>query len=260
VIVGSLALLLTSYLFAIPDVIAFVLEKWVYIYNESMTYFSEMKFASISGIYFEYYYVFLLMAMVVLLLKFLESRQLIFMKILTITLSITVIISTLTLHRKANQKMVVFYDTGNSAFVDIFLGTTCYSNLVWPEDTSFAVKYNIIPNRKYSSFALVKTMQDLETLRIMGKNSLIRIGDKSIFFVEELGILALGNDDIIIDYIVLYVRSSDFIGHLDDYIFYRNIILDGSIQSTKATKIEELALKSATIHSVSRDGAFVINL
>jgi len=194
------------------------------------------------------------------LVKFLETRQLKFAKFFTIVILIIAVASTIEFMKNNRQKKLVIYDAGVPSYFDLFLDGQCYSNLVYPEDTSFLAKYNIVANRKYNCDNDAISIEKLKLRRRIGENSVIKIDETIFLFVKEDWNLENDNAKIKVDHLIIDHNSSNFLAKLNRSIDYNYLIMDGSISSTASEKIEENAQRGAKIHSISKAGAYVLNL
>ena len=260
VIVGSLLILLTSVLPGIPVGLAFLLENWIYFYNRFMTLLSNLTFTRIGDIYFKDYHVILLLCLVIFLTKLLETKRLIFMRYFTFSFLLLSGITFIDYIGKSNQKRVVFYDVAGKTYVDVFMGMYCYSSLDQNEEFNQDAVFNIIPNRKYHQIKETKSLKDFALARRIGENTFVKLGEITLLFLEDIESLSTNLEGLKIDYLVVNSESLKYLNLVTSNMHFSNLIIDGSVESSQALKVEDVLSKSHNVHSVSKDGALIISI
>lgn len=123
------------------------------------------------------------------------------------------------------------------------------------------IKYNVTPARKYH---LIERVQDLEGLGIargIGENTWIQMDGKTILLLQSLDGLPENLESLQIDYLVAGKKIQKKLPELLLGLQFEKLILDASISQADIDKImQEKGQKSMKIHSIQKDGAFVIRI
>jgi competence protein ComEC len=260
VIAGSLILLIISALPTIPAGVAYLLEHWVYFYNQFLTFLSGWTYTNIEDIYIRGYYVLILICLMILLTKFFEKKQLSYMRYFTFTLLFMAGITFYDHMGSSRQRKVIFYDVGDKCFIDVFIGSNCYSNIDQKEGVNSDVAFNVIPNRKYNRIAKVLSLDDCAQVRTIGENTLLKLGEKTLFLLRDSESLSATSQDLKIDYLVISKGSIKNLHRLTGLFQCNYLIFDGSIDDQVAANIKKNFNRSPVIHSVARDGAYIISI
>lgn len=260
VIVGSLLLFITSPFGFIPEIVAYLLEGWVYFYNLTMSYISKFESATIEGLYIKPYFVFLMIICVILIVRFLETRKLHFMRAFTFSIIFISGLAFFDFYQKSNQNLLAVYDVQGKSYNDIFVGLNCHTNIKTTDTSDFNVYFNVAPNRKYILIKKVDPLRNLGFSRSIGDNTLYYHGNTSILFLEDLRSFSKQSSEVFIDYLVISKNATQDIQLIKENFQFEMLILDASINIALVDTIEEKLGYSSNIHSVVKDGAYTVSI
>lgn len=260
VIVGSIGLFLTSFLPLIPSIIGYVLQIWISLYNTIMVYFSDFPFTVVEDIYLKPAHVFLLIISVFLLLRFTETKKLSYFRFFTLSILFLCVFVLYGQYHKINQSEIIFYDITGKNYFDVIIGENCYSNIQEPEgDVGDDIYFNILPNRRHHSISTVQDLANNELAKKIGNNWLIYLNNKSILVCNDFKSLAISNPELRFDYVVIGKSSVPNIEHISSSYHSKNLILNSTITNKLADAMENKTFVNSKIHSISNDGAYVID-
>jgi len=260
VIIGSLMILGTQSFGIIPKFIGNVLEGWVNFYNEIMSSVSRASFATIDEIYLKSHFVFLIFLLLIFLIMFIEEKKLYYFRIFTCFFVITAGLAFLNNYKNFHQKEIVLYDVQGKSYVDVFLGFDCFTNIKSNDITNDDIHFNITPNRMHHLISNTKSIDELITVTSFGENTLLYQNNISILFLEDPSSISRQSIEILIDYLVIGRKAARFLGKNPDFIQYKKLIMDATINEKTALSIESKIGNPSKIHSISKDGAFIISI
>lgn len=257
VIMGSLLLFSTSFLSLIPDFIGQELEAWVYFYNQIMLRISSLQVTAIDGLYLKQHFVFMIIACLVLIVGFIETRKLYLLRYFTFVLLLIAGVVLFDHYEKSRQKEIVFYDVQGKSYVDIFLGKECFSNV---PSTAHEISYNISPNRKHHLISSVNSINKSGVVRSIGGNRLLFHDKLSILFLEDIHNLYPNPIQVSLDYLVIGKNSIRDLEGMSELLEYKYLILDATISERQAKSIINRMNSVFTIFSIRKDGALAISI
>jgi len=260
VIIGSLMILGTQSFGIIPKFIGYVLEGWVNFYNEIMSSISRANFATIDDIFLKSHFVFLIFLLLIFLIRFIEENKLYYFRIFTFVFVLTAGLVFFNNYKNFHQKEIVFYDVQGKPYIDVFLGYDCFTNIKPNDTTNNDIQFNITPNRMYHQISNTKSFYELKTVTSFGKNTLLYQNNISIFFLEDPYSISEQSTQIQIDYLVIGEKAARFLGKNPAFIKYKKLIMDATINEKIALSIVNKIGKSSKIHSISKDGAYIISI
>ncbi len=258
---GSFTILATSFLGIIPNIIAQVLEWWIFIYNEIMLFISKLPFSLIPDLYLKPYHVFILLLLIVFASQFLNTKKLFFFRYFTIALFVLSGISLYDYYRNIKQEQIIFYHINDQCYYDFFEGKSCFTNIdTHQEGVEEDVYFNVQPYRKRHLIEQVKDIENLPYAKVMGKNTLIYFQNKSILILNDLISLSKQGKIVTIDYLVVGREAIKNLPGVMDILHFRHLILDNSIETKYYEKFLNELPNSAEIHSIQQEGAFIIGI
>jgi competence protein ComEC len=260
IVIGSLLLFMTSFIKPLVSVVAFVLERIVFIYNEIMVQISSWTIASIDDLSLKGIYVFLLLALTFLLVRFIELRRIRFFAAFTLLLVFTSIYIFIDHLSKATQKQVNVYAVKNCTYIDVFHGNTCYSNIKsLNEQEKRDTYYNVKPNRQHHQISVVKSLSELSNSGAIGKNPVFVLDGKSFLLLKEPISLLRMQSVVYFDFVIVGKSSLFLLNNILDRISVNHLIVDGSVSEFDLEKLT-LTKHVHKTHAVIQQGAFVISI
>ena len=258
---GSFAILATSFIDFVPNMIALILKWWIFAYNEIMFFISERSFSLIPNLYLKPYHVFLLLLLVVLGAQFLSTKKLLYFRYFTFALIILAGITLYDYQKNLRQEQIVFYYINEQCNYDIFIGRSCYTNIssdngVTNEDEYF----NVLPYRIQHLIEEVYNSQEFQCTKKIGNNRLIFIQNKSILILDDLNSLTKQEEMVSIDHLVVGKSMIKNLSESMDFLHFKQLILDNTITTDNYKKILDEVPTTVAIHSIRRDGAYVIGI
>jgi competence protein ComEC len=260
VIVASMILLISSWLPPISAGVAYLLEHWVYFYNQCLRFLSQWEFTNVDDLFIKGYQAVLLIVLTLMLTRFLMSKQLVFMRYFSYTLLLLAAVTFFDFQSTSRQQQIVFYDVGYQSYIDVFVGSHCYSTINSYMEHDQDVVFNVLPNRKYNRIEAVHPLREYSLARFIGKNSLLKFGDKTFLLLNDPGNISLGMKHDKIDYLVINRASLKNLDMAADLFKCSQLIIDGTIDSVTASRIDKVFEGCLELHSVARDGAIVISI
>jgi competence protein ComEC len=261
VVIGSLTIFSTSFLPYIPDLTGMLVEKWVFVYNEIMVFFSHLELTSIERLSLKGAHVFLIMMLVFALARFIEYRKLAVFRLFVMVLCLLAAIVLYDNYKLARQVELVVYATNHQRYVDVFFGNTCYTNVTKPDkEGQQAINYNIQPNRDYHLIQDLKSMNDLPSARSVGDNEILMLGNTSILFINNTHGLSAKLHGLQIDVLVIGRQGIQWLQGEANSFAINNIVLDDSLRSWEIDEISAIIPSEVRIHAIDRDGAFVLRI
>ncbi len=158
VMIGGLVLLVVSSLTPVAAILGKFLTAWIYSFNEILVFFTNLDFNAIEGLQLRLPVVFLLLALTASLVRFIETRELVFFRYVTLIFCFTLGFWIIDMIQTSNQRQVTFYSMRSGTTYDIFIGRTCYSN---SSNTVEDVAFNLSPNREYHRIREIKHLNKL---------------------------------------------------------------------------------------------------
>jgi competence protein ComEC len=261
VVIGSLTIFSTSFLPYIPELLGLLVEKWVFVYNEILVFFSQLELTSIEGLSLKGVVVLLTIILVFVLARFIELRKLTIFRQFTAVLSLLVAIVLYDNYVMSRQVELVVYATNHQRYVDVFVGNTCYSNISKPQNEEQRdVNFNIQPNRDFHLIRDLKSMNDLSSARSVGENELLVLGNTSILFINNTHGLSARLHGLQIDFLVVGKQEIRWLEDEAASLTFNNIVLDSSLGSSEIADIAAKLPSQVQIYSVDREGAFVLRI
>jgi hypothetical protein len=176
---------------------------------------------------------------------------------------VLVIASMLVLHERyqsSRQQKLIIYAVRDHFYLDFFRGNECYSNIEHSGSERSQIFYNVLPNRKYHQITSVKNIEELKTYSEIDKNQVLVVGGKSFLAVKDYQNLRITNGNVEVDYLVLDKNTVKHLDSIKENLNFKNVILDGSIKRWEIKKVTHQISSSKNIHSVHRDGAFILSI
>jgi competence protein ComEC len=260
VVVGSISIFLASPIPVISDILGWVLQYWIYGYNELLLFFSKLPFASLHDLSLKTHYVFLILALTFIGVRFIEVRRLFLFRLFTVVFGIISLLVFYEYFNKSVQYKLVVYSVPGRDYIDIFTGRTCYTNANAQNERSIRDAYfSLHPNRKYHLISEIKKLSAMRSSQQIGENTLLVANGKTmLIFQEPYSITALSGD-IQLDYLIVGKRSIPHLDFISQTLRYHMLILDATIDAGDCKKIEDSVLANK-IHHVLRDGALSISI
>ena len=179
---------------------------------------SSLQATAIEGLYLNPHFVFMIIACLVLIIGFIETRKLYLLRYFTFVLLIIAGVVLFDHYQKSRQKEIVFYDVQGKLYVDLFLGKACYSNV---PPTANEISYNISPNRKHHLISSASSMIESGVVRSIGGNRLLYHDDLSIFFLEDMRKISLKPIQVQLDYLVIGKSSINDLEPISELLEYK---------------------------------------
>ena len=260
VVAGSIGVFVTSSLPVVPDILGRILEYWICGYNEVLLFFSKLPFASLQDITLKSQYVFLIMTLTFLSVRFIESRKLYLFRTFTFVLCVFSMLVFYDYYAKSAQTKVVVYAVRGRDYLDIFSGRICFTNTNQQnEQTRQDTYFSISPNRKYHLIRDIKTLSDLPNAQQIGQNTLIALNGKTMLIFHEPYALNSKADNLHFDYLFIGKKSVPYLEYVSKVIRCDMLILDASVDANDFEKISN-QVQANKIHYTARDGAISIRI
>jgi competence protein ComEC len=261
VVIGSLSIFSTSFLPYIPELLGLMVEKWIFVYNEIMVFFSHLELTSIEGLSLKGVVVLFTIIVVFVLARFIELRKLTIFRFFTAALCLLAAIVLYDNYVMSRQVELVVYATNHQRYVDVFVGNTCYSNISKPQnEEQEAVNFNIQPNRDFHLIRDLNSLNDLSSARSVGENDLLMLDNTSILFINDTQGLSAKLHGLQIDCVVVGKQTIRWLEEDVDSFTFKNIVLDGSLPSWEIADITNKLPAGVQIYAVDREGAFVLRI
>jgi competence protein ComEC len=261
VVAGSIGVFVSSSLPVVPDILGRILEYWIFGYNEVLLFFSKLPFASLQNIALKPHYVFLIMALTFLIVRFIEDRKLYLFRIFTIVLCVFSILVFYDYYARSVQTRVVVYAVRGRDYIDIFSGRICFTNTNQQnERTRQDTYFSISPNRKYHLISDIKNFNNMPNAQQIGENTLMALNGKTMLIFHEPHTLTSNTESIHFDFLFLGERSIPYLEYISKVIRCDMLILDASIDANDFEKIANHPFQANKIHYTARDGAVCISI
>ncbi len=259
-IIGGLLILASSPISLASGFFGNILEGWVYIYNEILISISTLPVATVEDLYLKPSYVFLIIICVIFLSSFLFTKRFIFFRYFSVAIVFLSAIIFIDHYMRSQQREIVFYESNFKNYFDIFLGNDCYTNIISSnEKLKSQVRFSISPNRKYHLIENVHNLGELEMIKEIEENILIRWEGKSILILSKYPDNSINYAGISIDYLVIGKNLVQELSKLENLIKIKNLILDSTIDIKTSKMLLDLKHNSnMKIYSISMEGAYSI--
>jgi competence protein ComEC len=260
VIVGSLGIFITSALPFLPDILGKLLQGWIYVYNDIMQFLSNLSFTSIEDLTLKAPYVFLIMILVFLFIRFIETRKMALFRWFTVLFCILSVMVFYDFYDKSRQTRVVVYSVENRLFMDVFIGRTCYTNINTQNEKSlFEMIFNVFPNREYHLISEVRNLNLMDNAKKIGKNTLLILNGRRMLVFDDPFDLSSQVENVELDYLIIGRKSIPHLNFIAHSLRFKNLILDGTIHSADIDAIKN-HLKAPAIHSILQAGVLSISI
>lgn len=261
VVIGSLTIFSTSFLPYIPELLGLLVEKWVFVYNEILVFFSHLELTSIEGLSLKGVVVLLTFILVFALARFIEIRKLTVFRLFTTSLCLLAAIVLYDNYVMSRQIELVVYATNHQRYVDVFVGNTCYSNISKPlSEQQSEVNFNIQPNRNFHLIRDLKSMNDLSSARSVGENELLVLGNTSIIFINNTHGLSAKLHGLQIDFLVVGRQEIRWLEDEAASFTFKKVVLDSSLSSWEIVDITAKLPSEVQLYSIDKEGAFVLRI
>ena len=256
VVIGSLCLIVTSFIEPVPNLIGKLMEICISIYNEVMLFISSLEYTLIEDVHLKPYAVFLIFFSLLLIARFIVNYKLSNLKYLIIILFVLVASKFLDYGIRSSQSKIIFYDVPGKSYYDVYLGRKCYTNVKEGSDELF---YNVIPSRDFNLISEVNEIGECPFSKIIGDNLLIYFNGTSILLLADIDDLSKQSEDIIFNYVFINKSSRNFAPIILQKFKIDHIIFDASIRHATIEKIsKDIDLKINT-YSIAEQGALEIH-
>jgi len=245
VMIGGMALLAFSGFSPAASLLGKFISGWIGFYNDFMLLISKLSFTAIEELHLRVPMVFLLMVLVALLVRFIQTRQLVIFRFFTLILISTLVYAALDSYWTTSQIRVTFYSTRVGSVCDVFLGQTCYTTSNTSEDE---LNYSVLPNRQYYGIKEVKPLSKLASNKSAGSFDLFVLRGKSILFLKG-SFPTIAGLPLKVDYLILPDNTLNIPADLD---------YDVLVFNRASLKISEK--KASEIHVIKDQGAWYISL
>jgi competence protein ComEC len=260
VVIGSIGIFLMSPIPVLSDIIGQVLQYWVYGYNELMLYFSKLPFASLQNLSLKTSYVFLILVLTFIAIRFIEERRLFLFKVFTLIFCIFSLLVFYEYFNKSVQQRLVVYSVQGRDYIDVFAGRTCYTNVdALNERSRRDTHFSLDPNRKYHLISETKNLSAMSSARLIGENTLLVVNGKTMLMFREPYSLSPEVADVQFDYILIGKKSLAHLNFISQVLRCRTLILDATIDHNGFQKIKD-SFRANKIHHVIGDGALSISI
>ncbi len=261
-IIGGFLLIISSPLPFFATIIGYLIEKWIWMYNEILVFASSIPFALIENLYLKPTYVFLIICCVMLLLQFMFTRKFYFflyLSFLFFILSGSVIIDRAL---KSRQREIIFYHVNNKRHIDIYWGRNCFTNIKSNSvEIVKEVGYHITPSRNYHLIENVYALGELGIVKEFGANTLIHSNNTTILILNDLQSLTKNTTGIPVEYLIIGKEMISDLTEIKKMFKIRNLILDATVSSWYIEKVREKMTGSlCTIYAIKTEGALRINI
>ncbi len=245
VMIGGMALLVSSGFAPGAIILGKMLSVWIGLYNDIMLLFSKLPITAIEDLHLRLPMVFLLMVMVAFLIRFVQVRQLVIFRFFTIVLVFALAYSIMEFYWTTRQISVTCYSTRGGSVCDVFLGQTCYTTSNTREEE---LHYSVLPNRQYHGITTVKPMSALSRTNSKRNVELLFLQGKSLMFLK--GSLPPNTRlPLKVDVLVLTDKAITIPVNLD----YGTLVLNSA-----SRKMQEI--KAPKIHVIKDQGAWSLSL
>ncbi len=259
VVVGSLLIFSFSFLPFMAQIIGFVLEKWVNIYNDIMFNLSKFSATSIEGIYLKSIYVYLIILVLFLLIRFIETRKVQIFKLFTFGLILITIVVFVDHYRCAFQRKLFVYDLNDQICADIFIGNRCYTS-VQLDPFNPDVKYHLIPNRRFHLISETRSMDHFHGSRSIEGNQLIMLNNKTFLFLNNPPSLNISSELVEIDYLILGTTSWKYLDKITAGFNAKHLILHGNWRKFQLDFLKKNIWSKSRFHVIEHEGAFSFSI
>jgi len=255
VVVGSLLIFSFSFIPFLAHTIGFVLEQWVNIYNDIMFYLSKFSLTSVEGIYLKSIYVYLIILVIFLFARAIETQKVRVFKLFTSSLILITIVVFVDQYRCAFQKKLIVYDVNDRIYTDVFLGNRCYSN-VQLDSSHTDVNYHLLPNRRYHLISETRSMDHFHGSRSIEGNQLIMLKNTSFLFLTSPQSLNITSEMIEIDYLILGSTAIKYLDKIVQDFNPKNLIIHGNWKKFQLNDLKKSNWSESNFHVIEQDGAF----
>jgi len=181
VMIGGMVILVFSGFSPAASFLGKFISGWIGYYNDFMLLISKLSFTAIEELHLKLPMVFLLIILVALLVRFIQTRQLLIFRFFTLVLISTLVYAILDSYWTTRQIRVTYYSTRAGSVCDVFLGQTCYTTSNTSEDE---LNYSILPNRQYYGITEVRPLSKLSSNKSSDSFDLFVLRGKSILFLK----------------------------------------------------------------------------
>ena len=261
VIIGSMALLTTSVLPLIPELVGFLLQTWISLYNKFLVFAGSFELSTIENLHIRSYQVFLSLLCLLLLFKFLDTKRLFFFRHFTLILFIYATIVLTEHYKRFDQAKITFYDVNGGFYYDVFFGKKCFTNVESSDKiNNSGIQFNISPNRRYHQISTIKNIEQLEVYKNIGKNQLICLNGKSILVLRDIQALAKNHKGLKINYLIIGQETIQDVSTILENFQIEHLILDNTISSNQFEQVIGEPKKVSKVYSIAKHGAFFIDI
>ena len=150
-----------------------------------MQLMSRLSIASIDGLYIKTYIVFLIYGCLIFLILFIEFRKRHHFRYFTFVLCCLVALPTFTWLYYKNQEQLIIYNIQDQMAIDLFIGSSCYSNISAKNISQSNLHFNVTPNGMHHRISQTYSLTKSKITAPIGNSDLIGKDGISVLFLHE---------------------------------------------------------------------------